>query len=621
MKTLGFAIKLASQGAGNAIECNKGEWTNKVVDIREYLKLFEGLQDTDNIVTFISFDENGCFLTQLRAISGRGGDFLSGWIYIPNTLNITGEDIINTYNYVRGILKQSNLSKSKDEIHNFFSKEYVQKEAKVSYIPSSGEKYGVRFIGHFSLKEIIGTNRYQPYYSKYKAVFLLENNNIVTISKGYITNFEDLTKQPIVETGILKAPTAEDMLSMGRDVKIIFENGNIFKSPLLVRKGDSVKLLAQRSGFESIKLPTITINEEVTDFPHYETLQWKKLITTASFIVKDNEGKPLNNPKIYIDNNEIPFNGILLDENRCRNVEVKVTCQGYESYEKKVNLLQIKVSVVLERETKGQKYDIILSNGHHAKMTLESKYLNSSSSRYDSPIDAYSYNEEKRALSVSSWFVWKQRLYGLFCGFLILLMIAGGMAFEEWWNSVDCDMEWPFIHPKQKAKNLYLNKISYNEPSKESNTTIDNSFVVAYLDNNETWCKDSLEKFSATTGLFDDLNSFHFDNIISKFESQLNASSKMSELVKAVKKCKELEFDPHKGKKKNGGTYNKDSDRNITVNSYIDWITTKQVSTDEELTAPKDSSKTITKRLKTVSSKTDKTDSKEKKKSNRGSAN
>ena len=88
MNKLGFAIKLASQGAGNAIECNKGQWTNKVVDIREYLKLFNGLQGTDNIVTFMSFDEGGCFLTQLRAISGRVGDFLSGWIYIPNTTTV-----------------------------------------------------------------------------------------------------------------------------------------------------------------------------------------------------------------------------------------------------------------------------------------------------------------------------------------------------------------------------------------------------------------------------------------------------------------------------------------------------------------------------------------------------
>ena len=57
-------LLLASQGAGNAIECNKGQWTNKVVDICEYLKLFNGLQGTDNIVTFMSFD-----LYYIRSIS------------------------------------------------------------------------------------------------------------------------------------------------------------------------------------------------------------------------------------------------------------------------------------------------------------------------------------------------------------------------------------------------------------------------------------------------------------------------------------------------------------------------------------------------------------------------
>ena len=93
MNKLGFAIKLASQGAGNAIECNRGQWISKVVDIREYLKLFNGLQGTDNIVTFMSFDEGGCYLTLLRAISGRMGDFhlLSVIFLDPVLLGFTAE--------------------------------------------------------------------------------------------------------------------------------------------------------------------------------------------------------------------------------------------------------------------------------------------------------------------------------------------------------------------------------------------------------------------------------------------------------------------------------------------------------------------------------------------------
>ena len=175
MNKLGFAIKLASQGAGNAIECNKGQWTSKVVDIREYLKFFDGLQGTDNTVTFMSFDEEGCYLTLLRAISGRIGDFLSGWIYIPNTIEATGEDVMNAYNYVRNILSQSNLNDSIEDIEAFFSKEYPMKEFAAQYVPSSGEEFGVRFIDmYYSMKVILDTDRYQPYYSKFKAIFLLD---------------------------------------------------------------------------------------------------------------------------------------------------------------------------------------------------------------------------------------------------------------------------------------------------------------------------------------------------------------------------------------------------------------------------------------------------------------
>ena len=220
MNKLGFAIKLASQGAGNAIECNRGQWINKVVDIREYLKLFNGLQGTDNIVTFMSFDEGGCFLTQLRAISGRVGDFLSGWIYIPNTIEASGEDIMNTYNYVRNILFQSNLNDYISDIESFFSKEYPSKEVVAQYIASRGQLYGVRFLGHYTLKEIVGEHRYQPYYSDYKAVFLLNKKDEVAITNESASNFRDLTDKDIVKTSIVVPPTNASLQALGGGTKI-----------------------------------------------------------------------------------------------------------------------------------------------------------------------------------------------------------------------------------------------------------------------------------------------------------------------------------------------------------------------------------------------------------------
>ena len=93
MNKLGFAIKIANEGVRSIIECNKGEWSNKVVDIREYLKFFSGLQGTSNAVMFMSFDKSGCFLTVFRSIPGRVGDFSSAWIYIPNSIKIEAEYI------------------------------------------------------------------------------------------------------------------------------------------------------------------------------------------------------------------------------------------------------------------------------------------------------------------------------------------------------------------------------------------------------------------------------------------------------------------------------------------------------------------------------------------------
>lgn len=279
MNKLGFAIKLASQGAGNAIECNKGQWTNKVVDIREFLKLFNGLQGTDNIVTFMSFDEGGCFLTQLRAISGRVGDFLSGWIYIPNTIEASGEDVMNTYNYVRNILSQSNLNDYISDIESFFSKEYPKKDYAASYVPSSGEEFGVRFIDvYYSMKEILDTDRYQPYYSNFKAIFLLDKNSEVKIAKEQVSRFKDLTKITIEKTCIFKAPSPEEVRLLGRGTKIVFSTKQEFNSPVLTKKGDRIQLFALRDGFEPVILPPITIQEDGQKcFIDPRTVKWKSV--------------------------------------------------------------------------------------------------------------------------------------------------------------------------------------------------------------------------------------------------------------------------------------------------------------------------------------------------------
>lgn len=512
MNKLGFAIKLASQGAGNAIECNKGQWTNKVVDIREYLKLFDGLQGTDNIVTFMSFDEEGCFLTQFRAISGRVGDFLSGWIYIPNTIEASGEDVMNTYNYVRNILSQSNLNDYISDIESFFSKEYPKKEYVVSYVPSSGEEFGVRFNNmYYSMKEILDTDRYQPYYSKYKAIFLLDKDGEVKISKEQVAKFKDLTKLSIDKTCILKAPSPEEVRRLGRGTKIIFQNNQEFKSSVLTKKGDKVQLYAIRNGFEPVALPLVMIQEDgqvMSIDP--QTVKWLKRIKPSMFWVCNHKDEPIGKGvRISINDTDVTDQGILISEEDCRQALIKISATDYETFEQRRNLLNDNLKITLHREVKSTKTRIKLSNGKTADMTIESKYLPS-----NSPLTGYEYDEYPggKILRLSSWFVWKQRLLGFLAAVAAVMLIIAYVTFNTWINTHHFKFGLPPWEdkPVQTIKPITDNNIEKAEVIEINEPQI-NQQTLDYLNKNDQWKRSELDKDSC---LYDMINNYRFDDIL-----------------------------------------------------------------------------------------------------------
>ena len=570
MNKLGFAIKLASQGAGNAIECNKGQWTSKVVDIREYLKLFNGLQGTDNIVTFMTFDEGGCFLTQFRAISGRMGDFLSGWIYIPNTIEATGEDVMNAYNYVRNILSQSNLSDLKKDIESFFSKEYPSKEATVQYVASNGESYGYRFLKHYTLKEIVGEYRYQPYYSNYKAVFLLNKEEEVTIAKEAETNFMDLTNQDVVKISILVPPP-----TLGRGTKIHTIDGSEFNQPLLVNVGSKIPLILSRIGFENMKLEVNVISEiQYVNLSNYK-ITWKKKISTSMFTVRNSEQEKIDKEvRILVNGIDISSQELLLPEEDCSQALVKVSAPDFEGYEQKCDLLNDSHDITLSRKSKKVKTEVELSNGSHGTMIIEAKKL---PSNYDSPLKGYEFKENNHGhkfLKLSSWFVWKQRVLGFLASLAAVMLIITYVAFDAWLDSHHFKWglpPWEENTPAQQYTPEDYTKVdddTHNQAENQSESE-QHDAAITYLDNNSTWSKDSLDKYDATRGLFEELNEFKKEEIIKRAESLGNVQ-RLTDIVYAFENT--VAQDHHIGKESNNGNYNSSTDKKIVVVNYIKWI-------------------------------------------------
>lgn len=583
MNKLGFVIKKASQGAGNAIECNKGQWINKVVDIREYLKLFNGLQGTDNIVTFISFDEGGCFLTQFRAISGRGGDFLSGWIFIPSNIEISGEDVINAYNFARGILTESNISEVKGRIESFFSKEYAQKEYNFKYQASKGSYFGVRYIGHYSLKEILGDNRYQPYYKDYKAIFLLDKSDEVKITNEALTAFNDITQLEIVETAVLMPPEDRDLQKLGSGTKILTVDGCVFKAPFLVNKGSKHDFILSREGFNNLRITiTVTLDKQKIDLTKYK-IEWSKSISSSMFTIRDGTGKKIEHGyHIKVNEKDLAYEPISISEDDCRQAVVTITSDDYETYEQTHNLLNGDCEIPLHRKLRTLRKKIKLANGELAEFTIESKNLPSNGN----PL-LEGYESQDGCLQLDPIYKWKQRFWGFAAAIIITMIAVASYAFNVWLDTHRFKFGLPPWEEIKSSPASHQDYSSNNEEQDSSDTIKTDSIVssmvkaIQYLDGNDVWSKSEMEKYPELQGLFDDMNNFDLQRLLDNWKEKLDSSQNFKKISEAARTNFENNWNPKQGKC--NPTYNRPNDERISLGNYIEWLSHDQTPRTDDI--------------------------------------
>lgn len=573
MKKLGCVIKKVSGGLTSIFECNLDEWSKKCTDIRDYLNYFDGIEDFNNFVTLISFDEKGCFLTILKPISGRPGDCLIAYIYISNSIKITGEQLEKVYKGVKKCLLEDSINN--DILNKLFSTEYETNDIIVSYTPSPSQcnRFGYRYIGgRFSFEETLGEDRYQIYYSDYKAIFILESDNRVKISETNKNNFVDLTQYEIVNNCILHI----DQSHLGPDVSVMV-NGKEFNQGQVFKMGDKVQLQLERPGFKSYdKLHQIEINERVKTVPLPNDMDWEIYIKPEMFIIKDEEGEIVENPNIQVKGKQISWGGSVFKEKDLqKDVPVTVEAVGFEKYSQELRL-QIPDGVIqieLRRKTNKREYDIRLANGRDAKMSLESKYLFSNIYENESPIIGYSLSY--RRLDPSDWYIWKQRLIGFGAAIVLFLMIylCMTLAYKLGFNPSKSDThnndyfhnEIPSGHSEIEQEELRDNPI---EAVSESGASHEDA--IKYLDSNKIWSKSSMEQFLDLKGLFDDMNKFNLDSILDNWKSKLSESKNFKKVCDSADKNHRNGWNPQQDP--HNPTYNKPGDEKINIINYINWL-------------------------------------------------
>lgn len=574
MNKIGFRIYRFKEGPSVGLTVNEGDWTKKVVDIRDILKLYNS-EGESKFAMFMSFSENGAYITIARPISGRGGDNTAAWIYIPNNIEVSGVDILPIIDVVKEELSAS--KGNTERLSKLFTKEYREVEV-AAYVPSSSEMvFAKRNTIFYQLKDILGKKIYQPIYSNYHAVLIETQDGMEVVDKNVV----DISTTPLEDTFVFCPPAAQD-LPHGVTVHFSTPGYPQFKRPIRKNKGETVDLIFNRRGFDSIPFMTsVEENNQICGVPRFD---WKKAISRDLFKVvaaHDANINLTNDASITVNNEELKWHQpITLSEHDALQAKVRIKVNGYESAEDYFNLLNAvaPIKVELHRAERAQSWKIELANGHTAVMDLRSKYL--SGDKYESPIKGYS--REDGVLRYTNFGVFKQRAIGFLMAVATFVVICLGVALFEWFDNHN--FEWQLGLPPIKVEKIGAYKAPSVDAEGLPTNNEDQSIspdqgsaddrksllkAIAYLDNEiGTWQRDSLTFYPDLEHLFEELNTYEIDNLL-KRASSLQDSSQFRKVLDAISANSEKIL---ANKDKDYKKFCQDGDYTITVTNYINKL-------------------------------------------------
>ena len=548
MNKVGFLIKVINGGDNTPCVYNDGEWSQKICDPRHYLRVFNELNGTDEILSAISFSESGCYIMLLHGIKGRAGDCLSTWIFIPSYLDIDGRQVMDIYDYAKTIISSPNIADINEDIKSFFNKDYHTKD-RIRYTPSAGERLAYRYFnGSVELEELLGNKRYQEYYSKYETVFLLDRNSKISLNNSYDCHVENLTDKTLSEYCIVFPPSQQELASMGKGTLLVFEDNRSITGSFLKKKGDTIEYMFRREGFECLKRKETIIKDTHIEIP--QDYKWQKKIDRSLFDVRNEDEETVEVHKIIVDGHDISGKPLLLGERDCENVKFSVVAsKAYEKYDGAVNLLtqKGKIKVVLKRAERIENYKIELANGKEAEITLKSKNLVHNGK---SPLAGYALDTDRslKKLHVSLMYKLKYFSYGIAASVALLLLIVGYQSFDNY----DFRLGWPPFVEINSEENLA-------DTTEVSDSTAIKA-ALGYLDGNEKWSKAAMDTLTAFNlgDVYNSLKAY-------RFEELLNAS------ITGCKRYEEIKDVARKALKKGvvmSSDYPDDPDSTITVSGW-----------------------------------------------------
>lgn len=521
-------------------------------------KLTFSSNDTEPAIYIKFLGREGYLLALVFANSGatRSGSYFTVWVHVPAACNISNEETVEVIKQIKEVAKTGNFASSPiyDEIAD---KTYPDKGVllpAVSTICSdpNASKYGVRRLSNFTLKELFGNNIAQHEYAKYKGIFLLNK------SVGFGNDFEELGAE-LKEVRTLQAPKTQE----GFKPYIVVEREDVpFTKAVEFSDGADVCIKWKKEGYKSIsKKAKVTDKEE--DFQNSIKIDAKediyKEVHCDNIKVYGSDGSPIANFEVWL--NRLPENRKTFYVPARRDCQITIKADEYE--DKDVTLKELTSDKGIKLKKKLHHYHFALEGSNVEFSITTQRRLTKS------PIKGYSADDdisEKDVNHLSYDSILQKIMYfGIGLGACLL-----AVGLYVGWNVFVMDRELKFVDKQEAGQTA-----TQDEDFTPTDTDMQKAFN--YLESNDTWHKDSLDRFDATRGLFDELNEFEVNKIKDR-----NATLNNDKLGKIVEALEQIPADSRPGT--HDGKYNTKDDKQININNYINSIT--NTATPQSQTTP-----------------------------------
>lgn len=554
---LGIVIQAANQGNQEIFQRNKEQsWANSIHELRKPMNGLTFSKDDTEPAIYVEFlGEKGYLLALVFSDRARDADNATVWVHVPAGCNISSAETVEVIEQIKEVAKTGNF-KSNPIFDEIADKTYQGKGVLVPAVSTicsapKASKYGVRRLSNFTLKELFGNNIAQHEYAKYKGIFLLNQ------SVGFGNDFEELGAE-LKKVRTLQAPKSQE----GFEPYIVVAREDVpFTKAVEYPDGADVCIKWKKEGYKSIsKKAKVTDKEE--DFQNSIKIDAKediyKEVHCDNIKVYGSDGSHIDNFKVLL--NRLPQNRTLYVPTRG---ECQITIKADEYEDKDVTLKGLTSDKGIKLEKKQYTYHFVLEGSKEEYILTTQRRLTKS------PIKGYSADDDISEKDVNhlSYGAILQKIMYFGIGFGACLLAVG---LYVGWNVFVMDREFKFVDKHAAG-------VTATQDEDFTLTDTDMQKAFNYLESNDTWHKDSLDRFDATRGLFGELNEFEVNKIKDR-----NATLNNDKLAKIVEALEQIPADSRPGT--HDGKYNAKDDKQININNYINSI--NNTATPQSQTTP-----------------------------------